>query len=48
MRPPEDAPVSVKVRMSIKSTWYGLTLIYIAVMLTLIFLARIFDWRVGG
>ena len=40
--------VKEKVVHSLKQTWYGGTLIYIAVVLTLIFFARIFDWRVGG
>lgn len=44
--PDPRSSTGAKIKHSIKQTWYGFTLIYIAVMVTLIFAARIFDWRV--
>lgn len=46
-KPEQHLPVKEKIVHSIKQTWYGGTLIYIAIILTLIFFSRIFNWQVG-
>lgn len=46
-KPEGQLTVQEKIRHSVKQTWYGLTIIYCALMLTLIFLARVLNWQVG-
>lgn len=45
-KPDQKLTVKEKIAHSIKQTWYGGTMLWCAFMLTLLFLARIFDWRV--
>lgn len=46
-KPAPAMTVREKIQHSVRQTWYGLTLLYIAFILTLIFCARIFNWEVG-
>ena len=46
-KPEKELPVLQKIKHSVRQTWYGGTLIYIAMILTLMFFARIFNWQVG-